>query len=401
MARFNFGTFSEKAMKSIALSDARLNIWEGAVRSGKTITSLIRWLEFIKTHPDSNLIMIGKTARTLKRNVIDVLLSICGDIATFNISKGELYIDGTVVYTADANDERSHEKIRGITLAGAYGDEITLWPQSLFNTLLSRLSVEGAKFFGTTNPDSPYHWLKRDFIDRARSLDMRVFHFLLEDNPNISEQYINALKREYSGLWYKRFIEGLWVQAEGAVFDSWNEEVHVTDSVPECEEYYVGIDYGTANPTAFILAGKSKGVWYVVDEYYWDSAERGKQKTDYDYAQDLISFIGDIQVEKIFVDPSAASFRAECAKRGILLEDADNAVVPGIRKMASLLNGGELLVAERCKNLRREFASYVWDTKAQLRGEDKPLKQNDHALDALRYIINSVGEGAPGLARLW
>lgn len=401
MARFNFGTFSEKAMKSIALSDARLNIWEGAVRSGKTITSLVRWLEFVKTHPDSNLIMIGKTARTLKRNVIDVLLSICGDIATFNISKGELYIDGTVVYTADANDERSHEKIRGITLAGAYGDEITLWPQSLFNTLLSRLSVEGAKFFGTTNPDSPYHWLKRDFIDRARSLDMRVFHFLLEDNPNISEQYINALKREYSGLWYKRFIEGLWVQAEGAVFDSWNEEVHVIDSVPECEEYYVGIDYGTANPTAFILAGKSKGVWYVVDEYYWDSAERGKQKTDYDYAQDLISFIGDIQVEKIFVDPSAASFRAECAKRGILLEDADNAVVPGIRRMSSLLNGGELLVAERCKNLRREFASYVWDTKAQLRGEDKPLKQNDHALDALRYIINSVGEGAPGLARLW
>lgn len=388
-------------MKSIALSDARLNIWEGAVRSGKTITSLIRWLEFIKTHPNSNLIMIGKTARTLKRNVIDVLLSICGDIATFNISKGELYIDGTVVYTADANDERSHEKIRGITLAGAYGDEITLWPQSLFNTLLSRLSVEGARFFGTTNPDSPYHWLKRDFIDRASSLDMRVFHFLLEDNPNISEQYINALKREYSGLWYKRFIEGLWVQAEGAVFDSWNEEVHVTDSVPECEEYYVGIDYGTANPTAFILAGKSEGVWYVVDEYYWDSAERGKQKTDHDYAQDLISFIGDIQVEKIFVDPSAASFRAECAKRGILLEDADNAVVPGIRKMSSLLNGGELLVAERCKNLRREFASYVWDTKAQLRGEDRPLKQNDHALDALRYIINSVGEGAPGLARLW
>ena len=132
-------------------------------------------------------------------------------------------------------------------------------------------------------------------------------------------------------------------------FDSWNEEVHVTDSVPECEEYYVGIDYGTANPTAFILAGKSEGVWYVVDEYYWDSAERGKQKTDYDYAQDLISFIGDIQVEKIFVDPSAASFRAECAKRGILIEDADNAVVPGIRKMSSLLNGGELLVAERCK----------------------------------------------------
>ena len=157
-----------------------------------------------------------KTARTLKRNVIDVLLSICGDIATFNISKGELYIDGTVVY-GRRQRRTVARKDTGITLAGAYGDEITLWPQSLFNTLLSRLSVEGAKFFGTTNPDSPYHWLKRDFIDRAGSLDMRVFHFLLEDNPNISEQYINALKREYSGLWYKRFIEGLWVQAEGAV----------------------------------------------------------------------------------------------------------------------------------------------------------------------------------------
>ncbi len=401
MARFNFGSFSDKAMKSIAFSDARLNIWEGAVRSGKTITSLVRWLEFIKRHPNENLIMIGKTARTLKRNVIDILLSICGDCATFNISRGELYIEGSLIYTADANDERSHEKIRGITLAGAYGDEITLWPQSLFNTLLSRLSVEGAMFFGTTNPDSPYHWLKREFIDRAGNLDMRVFHFLLEDNPNISEQYINALKKEYSGLWYKRFIEGMWVQAEGAVFDMWDEDKHVSNNIPECEEYYIGIDYGTANPTAFILAGKVNGIWYAVDEYYWDSAERGRQKTDYDYAQDLIAFIGETQVEKIFIDPSAASFRAECAKHGLFTEDADNSVVPGIRRMSSLLNGEKLFVSQKCQNLRREFSSYVWDAKAQLRGEDKPLKQNDHALDALRYIINSTQEQSPGIVSLW
>jgi len=386
---FDWGGFSEKGTTSILESNARLNIWEGAVRSGKTICSLVRWLEFIRTSKAGPLLMIGRTERTLKRNVIDVMRSIVGKYMEYSLGSSEIHIAGRVIYIVGANDDRSQEKIRGLTLVGAYGDELTIWPESMFTVLLSRLSVDGAKFFGTTNPDSPYHWLKVNYIDRANELDMKVFHFMLEDNPNLSEAYIRSLKKEYTGLWYKRFIQGLWVQAEGAVYDIWDEDKFVVDTVPKCDRYCIGIDYGTSNPTVFVLLGEKDGVIYVVDEYYWDPSATGKQKTNVEHCDDLITFINNskVRIDRVVVDPSAASFKVECERRGLNLQDADNAVVDGIRRVASLLGQDQLYVHRSCENVRKEFASYVWDAKAQAKGEDKPVKQNDHSMDALRYGI--------------
>ncbi|WP_083521271.1 PBSX family phage terminase large subunit [Alicyclobacillus kakegawensis] len=388
---FQWGRFSRKQLASMRESNARLNIWEGAVRSGKTIASIVRWLDFLATGPPGDLLMVGKTERTLRRNILNPLEEILGPrLFQYNAGEGEARICGRRVYVAGANDERAENKIRGLTLAGAYGDEITLWPESFFRMLTSRLSVPGAKFFGTTNPDNPFHWLKVGYLERP-GLDLKVWHFELEDNLNLDPAYVDALKREYTGLWYKRFILGLWVQAEGAVYDMWDEERHVVSEVPhphECDRLIAGGDYGTTNPTTLQLIGRHGGRWYVLREYYFDSRQTGRQKTDAQYADDLEAWLGDVQDRvTIYLDPAAASFALQLRRRGLHVVDADNAVLEGIQLVGRLLADGELLVHESCTHLRREFASYVWDPKAQQRGEDKPLKQNDHALDALRYAL--------------
>jgi len=387
---FAWGPLSPKQLDCIYNSSARLNLVDGAVRSGKTIATIIAWLAFILNAPSGDLLMAGKTERTLVRNVLNIVHLIVGDKHyRINRGEGEATIFGRRVYIVGANDERSEGKIRGLTLAGAYCDGLSLFPESFFAMLLSRLSVPGAKLLGTTNPDSPYHWLKVNYIDRADILNMKVFHFRLEDNLTLSQEYIDALKTEYTGLWYKRFIQGLWVQAEGAVYDIWDEDKFVVDTVPKCDRYCIGIDYGTSNPTVFVLLGEKDGVIYVVDEYYWDPSATGKQKTNVEHCDDLITFINNskVRIDRVVVDPSAASFKVECERRGLNLQDADNAVVDGIRRVASLLGQDQLYVHRSCENVRKEFASYVWDAKAQAKGEDKPVKQNDHSMDALRYGI--------------
>ncbi|RKL63029.1 PBSX family phage terminase large subunit [Thermoanaerobacteraceae bacterium SP2] len=383
---FTWGKFSKKQLDSILQSTARLNIWEGSVRSGKTIASIVRWLEYIKTGPPGDLLMVGKTERTLKRNILDVIESIVGTKNfKYNRGLGEVYIFGRKVYIAGANDERAEGKIRGMTLAGAYGDELTLWPESFFKMLLSRLSVPGAKLFGTTNPDSPYHWLKIEYIDNEE-LNIKVFHFELDDNPNLDPQYVELLKKEYTGLWYKRFILGLWVLAEGIVYDMFDESKHVITEIPECERYWVAIDYGTNNPTVFLLQGQKGNAYYTLKEYHYDSSKVGRQKTDAEYSKDLKEFIGDKHITNIVVDPSAASFIAQLRKDGFFnVRKANNEVLDGIRYVSTLLSNKKYFIHESCKNLIKEKASYVWDPKAQQKGEDKPLKQNDHCSDAERY----------------
>src|SRR5690606_9525321 len=255
---FNWGRFSRKQLDVIANSTARMNILDGSVRSGKTIASLVAWIMFVSEASPGELLMAGKTERTLKRNILDVLEQMVGSrYFKYNLGAGEATLFGRRIYLVGANDLRSEGKIRGLTLAGAYGDEIALWPDSFFTMLLSRLSVPGARFIGTTNPDSPYHWLKTSYLDRAGELGLRRWHFSLEDNPNLDPAYVEALKKEYVGLWYKRFILGLWVQAEGAVYDMWDDEIYAVDEVPsQFTRYYVGVDYGTSNPTVFLLVGQ-------------------------------------------------------------------------------------------------------------------------------------------------
>lgn len=397
---FSWGLFSHKQLDVIANSTARINILDGSVRSGKTIASLVAWTMFVSEAPPGELLMVGKTERTLKRNILDVLEQMVGPrYFKYNLGAGEATLFSRRIYLVGANDLRSEGKIRGLTLVGAYGDEIALWPESFFTMLLSRLSVPGARFLGTTNPDSPYHWLKTNYLDRAGELSLRRWHFSLEDNPNLDPAYVGALKKEYVGLWYKRFISGLWVQAEGAVYDMWDDAIHAVDEVPsQFTRYYVGVDYGTSNPTVFLLMGQHEDKIYVIDEYYWDSAEQGRQKTDAEYSYDLREFIKGRYPQAIVIDPSAASFITQLRWDGVrMIRHANNSVLDGIRTVAAFLPQKRLFVyRERCSNLLREFTAYVWDPQAQKRGEDRPLKQNDHALDALRYVVHTVfGRLAP------
>lgn len=400
--------FSAKARESIAGSTARQNLWHGSVRSGKTISSIIAWLLFIRDAPPGDLLMVGKTERTLARNILGPIQAIVGPAAyRYNKGEGEASICGRRIYVAGANDERAEGKIRGMTLAGAYGDELTLWPESFYRMLLSRLSVRGARFFGTTNPDGPYHWLKVGTIDRAAELGIRAWHFDLDDNPALDPAYVDALKREYGEgtLWYKRFIDGLWVAAEGAVYDFFDETQHVLAAPPaeQPERLVLSIDYGTSNATSAGLYG----IWSQptpaglkalrLDGYYYDGRATGRQKTDAEYATDLEERFGDLKPRlQVILDPSAASFRSELTRRGWRAWPAKNDVIDGIRTQAKMLRSGEykLLDVPGNKQAIRDYGAYLWDAKAQARGEDKPLKQHDHTKDEERYALHTIFGGS-------
>jgi PBSX family phage terminase large subunit len=378
---------------------ARINLWEGAVRSGKTVSSLMRWVEYVSDAPAGDLLMVGKTLRTLHRNVLRPLGDFLGPRSMqLSLGAGEGTILGRPVYLVGANDERSEGKIRGMTIAGAYGDEVTLWPESFFTMLLSRLSVAGAKFFGTTNPDGPFHWLKRGYLDRAELVDsgsLASWRFTIDDNPHLDPDFVASLKREYTGLWYKRFILGLWVLAEGAVYDQFNQERHALEGPPFPVHHLIaGVDYGTTNPCTFGLYGLPFG-WqsdrraHLLREYRWDSASRGRQLTDAEYADAFVEFLGDDHPARTYVDPSAASFIQELRSRGFAVLPADNDVLSGIRYVSGMLTAGRYTLDRACTHTVEEFGAYVWDPRAAQRGEDAPLKRYDHAMDRDRYALYS------------
>ncbi|WP_454365470.1 phage terminase large subunit [Streptomyces ambofaciens] len=235
-----FTPLAGKALRSTQLATARGNLWEGAVRSSKTISSIMVWLRYIRTGPPGALLMVGKTERTLKRNIIDVIVQMIGKKrCDYRAGAGEVVIFGRTIYVAGANDERAADKIKGLTLAGAYLDEVTTYPETFFQMLETRLSVEGAQWYGTTNPEGPNHWLKKQILDRARlhlrrdgtvvetqdpdALDVHRFSFVLDDNPSLPAAYVASLKRSHQGLFFKRYILGEWCLAEGVIYDSFDE----------------------------------------------------------------------------------------------------------------------------------------------------------------------------------
>lgn len=392
-------------------ADARINIATGAVRSGKTVATAMAWVRMTRALPAGDLMMVGKTLGALNRNVINPLIEVFGPgvIQKRRSEDGahELVIFGRRVYLVGANDERAEGKIRGVTLSGAYGDEITLWPESFFTMLLSRLSVEGARFIGTTNPDNPAHWLKVKYLDRRALLGMRVWEFTLDDNPHLSPAYVEALKREYVGLWYRRYVLGQWVAAEGAVYDMLDPDVHIVAELPNLSRHWMAVDYGTSNPTtwAYLSLGVD-GVLYVHDSYRWDSTKAQRQKTDAEYSRDLQAHLlaRDYRPDHLWYDPSAASFglqiwrdlRASPALAMVRPTPADNAVLDGIRDVANLLAARRLKFHRPSLDaaLWDEMVGYSWDVKAAARGEDKPIKQADHAPDMIRYVVR-------GSRRFW
>lgn len=421
-----------KAQRSVhmAADGARINLWEGSVRSTKTISSLLAWLRYVREGPAGNLAMIGKTERTLKRNVIDPLIEMLGPKrCRYVAGAGELWILGRRVYVAGANNEAAVSKIQGLTLAGAYVDEVTTMPESFWSMLLTRLSVDGAQLFGTCNPDAPMHWLMKGFLKRARTwlrhdgtvitsdapdtLDLTRFSFRLTDNPYLSKAYVDALNVEFTGLWRKRYIDGLWVLAEGAIYDTFDPvpgNGHVVTDLPEIDRWVLAVDYGTTNPFVAVLIGL--GVddrLYVAREWRWDSKAKHSQMTDAEYSTALRRWLDELDPpnndpmigrlagartpEKIIYDPSAASFGVQLWRDGWSgVHQADNAVQDGIRTVSTLMSAGRLRfhVSLLETGGLDEKAGYVWDAKAAERGVEQPLKVADHFPDAERYGVMGV-----------
>lgn len=390
---------SEKQRQSLISSNSRINIWEGAVRSGKTYISLWRFIKHITYGPLGDYCIIAKTYDSFKRNILPQLQRMIGSDVRHYSGKREIKLWGKTIHIIGADDERSESKVRGATFCGAYVDEITMIPESVFKMLISRCAMGDSKIFGTTNPDSPYHWLKKDFL--TDNPDVCSYQFGLDDNPELQSDEKEYLKRQYRGLWYQRFIEGKWVQAEGAVYDFFDEKYHIIDFPQSQANFYIlGVDYGTTNPCAFVLVGcnlhRYPNLW-VEDEYYYSSKTNQRQKTDSEYATDLQNFLQYRPVKAIYIDPSAASFKAELQKAGVQnIYDAENEVNDGIRFVSNYLTIGKLKICRKAHNLISEFQSYVWDPKSAKTGVDKPLKENDHLLDALRYVLYTHFFGKDG-----
>lgn len=384
---------------------ARINILQGSVRSGKTWISLILWAFWVAVSPvDGTFLMVGKTLTALKRNCLEPLIGLVGEdnfSYSFAAKEGKLF--GHNILLEGVSDARAEGKIRGLTLNGAYCDELTLFTEDFFTMLLSRLSEHGAKLFGTTNPDNPRHWLKVKYLDHERDLNLLSMLFRLEDNTTLDAEYVASIKKEYNGLFYKRFILGQWTTAEGAVYDMFSEEEHMIDSILEKTNgrYYVSCDYGTQNATVFLLWTQGvSGVWYCVREYYYSGREHNRQKTDEEYFKDFEAFLDGIVPVRVVIDPSASSFIAVLKQRGCRVKQAKNDVTPGIRYTGSLLSAGKLKFLRCCTNTRDEFLSYIWDSKAADKGEDKPVKTNDHAMDAVRYFAYTIIRRPNGMSIL-
>lgn len=391
---------SRKQLTSIGQATARINLWHGSVRSGKTIASLLAFVIAIATAGPSGLIIIcGRSLQTIERNVLEPLQdrALFGPLARHVVhTRGATtaVILGRTVHLIGAADARAEGRLRGLTAQLAYVDEATLLPEGFWTQLLARLSVPGARLFATTNPDSPRHWLKTGYIDRAGELNLRAWHFRLADNPSLSAEYVADLTAEYVGLWRRRMIDGAWVVAEGAVYDMWDEARHVVAELPAMRRYWCGIDYGTTNPFAAVVLGEGvDGRLYVTNEWRHDSRAKHRSMTDAQYSGAVRSWLADLAItpEWTFIDPSAASFTTQMWQDGHPgLARARNDVVEGIRSVAALLAAGRLLVHESCTGLLDELPGYSWDPKATERGDDAPIKSDDHSADALRYAVHST-----------
>lgn len=368
----------------------RINLLEGSVSSGKTWISLVLWAFWVKTMPlDGLYLMCAKSLTTLKRNCLILLQELVGEgNFTYSIPSKEGSLFGRKVILEGANDIRSESKIRGVTLQGAYCDELTQFPEDFFAMLLSRLRLPGAKLIATTNPDSPSHWLKTRYIDRQDELDFLDVQFLLDDNTTLPQDYVENIKLEYTGVFYDRFILGRWTLAEGIIYPEYAQAIQTPpDETPS--RYVLSIDYGTQNPFSAGLWALYGSIWYRVREYYYGGRDKGIQKTDAEYLQDLDKTFADIPGPiTTIIDPSAASFIALLRQsKRYKVRKADNAVLDGIRETATAMHKGIIKISPECKDWIREAQGYVWDESDS---EDRPVKVNDHAMDDTRYFCRTM-----------
>lgn len=408
---FKFRPFSQKQRKvlnwwceSSPVKDKDGIIADGAIRSGKTLSmslSFVLWA--MSSFNGQNFAMCGKTIGSFRRNVLfwlKLMLKSRGYQVTDHradnlviVSRGDVE---NYFYIFGGKDERSQDLIQGITLAGVFFDEVALMPESFVNQATGRCSVDGSKYWFNCNPDGPYHWFKANWIDKRKEKRLLYLHFTMDDNLSLSEKVKERYRNMYTGVFFKRYILGLWCMAEGIIYDMFSSEKYVRP-LKEIEPIlvkgnrYISCDYGTQNATVFLLWNKgTDGVWYCIREYYYSGRDKGRQKTDAEFADDFIKWIGDTKFRAMIVDPAAASFIAELRKRGVKVLKAKNDVLDGIRMVATRLNQNRLGFAEECENTIKEFGSYIWDEKAAERGEDKPVKFADHCMDAVRYFVFTI-----------
>lgn len=409
---FKFEAFSKKQLQvltwwlpSSPVCDKDMIIADGSVRSGKTVSMSLSYVQWSMTTFDGeNLGLSGKTIGSFRRNVLNPLKRMLKalkykvkDHRADNMIEISKNGKTNFYYIFGGKDERSQDLIQGITLAGMLFDEVALMPESFVNQATARCSVDGAKLWYNCNPEGPYHWFNVEYVEKAEEKNAIYLHFTMEDNLSLSEKVKDRYRRMYSGVFFKRYILGLWVMAAGTIYDMFDEEKHVIDydQIPALDKIWICCDYGTGNATVFLLQGRNGKKYYSASEYYYDSRAVGRQKTDIEYAADLKKFVDENQqILKgrkpiIFVDPSAASFIAELRKEGWTVKGASNSVLDGIRYVASLFAELRYFICRNCVNTIKEKFAYIWDEKAQDRGEDKPVKQNDHCSDAERYGLYS------------
>lgn len=388
-------------------------IADGSIRSGKTMSMSLSFVLWAMTRFNGcNFAICGKTVGSCRRNVIKPLLDminsryiIC-DKRSENLIVIEQNGRANNFYVFGGKDESSQDLIQGITLAGVLLDEVALMPRSFVDQAIARCSVPGSKMWFNCNPDTPYHWFYREWIKKAAEKKVLYLHFCMDDNLTLSDEIKQRYQSLYTGSFFDRYILGKWVAADGLIYPMFSKSANVVPTVDRpYHNYYVSCDYGTLNPFSIGLWGQSGGVWYRVKEYYYDGRERGRQKTDEEYYKELCKLIGNRPIRSVIVDPSAASFIEVIRRHGKYnVQKADNAVLDGIRLTATCLQDGKIKFNDCCTNTFAEFVSYVWDTKhAEKTGEDKPVKEHDHAMDDIRYfcktIIDKNGAGVIKLRR--
>lgn len=380
---------SPKQDESYLESTRRFNIWVGAVRSGKTFSSIRKFIDRLKYGVPGDAMIIGVNRGTIHRNVLTTLYKTLGfPCPSPMCNKTKLF--GRDLYFVGAPDISAVTTIQGSTLAYAYIDEAVCIPEPFWKMLETRLSVPGAQLFATCNPGSPAHWLKKEYLDRSDIHDLIFWNFHLDDNPVLDEAYKKAITSSFTGVWYKRFILGEWCMASGAIFPDFDHDNMYTHPFPSPTYYLVGIDYGTTNATAAVLLAVTPNQWpqiRIESEYYYDSMKVGVPKTDAQLVNDIKEFISYKDVRCIYVDPAAASFKIALRNENLPVVDANNDVLLGIKTMGKFISGKNIVVQIGCKTVIEQIQSYAWDTKAAERGEDKPIKKDDHICDALRYSL--------------
>lgn len=374
-------------------------IADGSVRSGKTVSMSISFVFWaMATFTDCNFALCGKTVRSCRRNVIKPLINMLKHRYDIKDKRSENLLtiskDGksNTFYIFGGKDESSQDLIQGVTLAGVLLDEVALMPRSFVEQALARCSVEGARFWFNCNPDNPNHWFYREWVLKAPEKHALRLKFLMDDNLSLSDKVKQRYYSLYQGTFYRRFILGEWVIAEGLVYQDYNDHIKdkLWDGNPDelVGTWYISMDYGTINPC-------SMGLWCVtdneairVDEYYYNGRKEGYQRTDEEHYAELDKLAGDRYIERVIIDPSAASFKATIKRHGkFFVKSAKNDVINGIRTTSQMLTDGRIKIGVKCKASQEEFGMYRWDDKAEV---DKVVKENDHAMDDIRYFAYTV-----------